>query len=544
MNTQKYQWLFYLITATIIATIGVQFYWNYKNYEENKRQVTNEIQLSLDNAVEEYYSSLAKSDFLTIIDNNSNSVAIFKNPLNLIKEKSYKSKSIGNIINKIKPNNSEKEKPRASINNLKFTFDENLSKEKIDSMMISAKDFVIEFNSNLDSLNNKKKDSVEVLNQITDKKKGFNLNSDGANKVIKYFRGKKAADSLKLIKNLKPIFISFLDQSVEYEKIDSLIEIQLQKKGIELTTSFHHLKNDTLFHQTKDSLLATEKKYLRSKSTFVKDNEAFKLVYNNPSIVALKRSSFGIFLSLLLSLAVISSLFYLLKIINQQKELAAIKNDLISNITHEFKTPIATISAAIEAIKNFNVLEDPEKTSKYLSMSSIQINKLHQMVEKLLETAMLDSEQLVLKKETVDIVDIAEKVVYKHQILAHKKELSFFTTLQPCYANVDVFHFENVISNLIDNAVKYGGNQIEMNISSVLNTIEITVIDDGNGIEKNQKEKIFDKFYRVPKGNTHDVKGFGIGLYYCKKIIEKHEGFIGLTSDKNKTIFKIIIPNE
>ena len=544
MNTQKYQWLFYLITATIIATIGVQFYWNYKNYEENKRQVTNEIQLSLDNAVEEYYSSLAKSDFLTIIDNNSNSVAIFKNPLNLIKEKSYKSKSIGNIINKIKPNNSEKEKPRASINNLKFTFDENLSKEKIDSMMISAKDFVIEFNSNLDSLNNKKKDSVEVLNQITDKKKGFNLNSDGANKVIKYFRGKKAADSLKLIKNLKPIFISFLDQSVEYEKIDSLIEIQLQKKGIELTTSFHHLKNDTLFHQTKDSLLATEKKYLRSKSTFVKDNEAFKLVYNNPSIVALKRSSFGIFLSLLLSLAVISSLFYLLKIINQQKELAAIKNDLISNITHEFKTPIATISAAIEAIKNFNVLEDPEKTSKYLSMSSIQINKLHQMVEKLLETAMLDSEQLVLKKETVDIVDIAEKVVYKHQILAHKKELSFFTTLQPCYANVDVFHFENVISNLIDNAVKYGGNQIEMNISSVLNTIEITVVDDGNGIEKNQKEKIFDKFYRVPKGNTHDVKGFGIGLYYCKKIIEKHEGFIGLTSDKNKTIFKITIPNE
>ena len=547
MNTQKYQWLFYLITATIIATIGVQFYWNYKNYEENKRQVTNEIQLSLDNAVEEYYSSLAKSDFLTIINNNSNSVAIFKKPLSLIKEKSYKSKSIGNVLNREKINNSEKEKPRVTLNNLKFTFNENLSKEKIDSMMSSAKDFVIEFNSDLDldSLNNKKKDSGEVLNLIIDKKKGFNLNPDGDQIMFdQYFRGKKAADSLKLIKNLKPIFISFLDQSVEYEKIDSLIEKQLQKKGIELTTSFHHLKNDTLFHQTKDSLLATEKNSLRSKSTFVKDNEAFKLVYDNPSIVALKRSSFGIFLSLLLSLAVISSLFYLLKIINQQKELAAIKNDLISNITHEFKTPIATISAAIEAIKNFNVLEDPEKTSKYLSMSSIQINKLHQMVEKLLETAMLDSEQLVLKKETVDIVDIAEKVVYKHQILAHKKELSFSTTLQPCYANVDVFHFENVISNLIDNAVKYGGNQIEMNISSVLNTIEITVVDDGNGIEKNQKEKIFDKFYRVPKGNTHDVKGFGIGLYYCKKIIEKHEGVIGLTSDKSKTIFKITIPNE
>jgi two-component system phosphate regulon sensor histidine kinase PhoR len=166
------------------------------------------------------------------------------------------------------------------------------------------------------------------------------------------------------------------------------------------------------------------------------------------------------------------------------------------------------------------------------------------MVEKLLETAMLDSEQLVLKKETVDIVSIAEGVISRHQIFANKKKILFSTTLQPCYANVDVFHFENVISNLIDNAVKYGGNQIEMNINSVLNAIEITVVDDGNGIEKNQKERIFDKFYRVPKGNTHDVKGFGIGLYYCKKIIEKHMGTIRLTSDKKQTIFKITIPNE
>ena len=102
-------------------------------------------------------------------------------------------------------------------------------------------------------------------------------------------------------------------------------------------------------------------------------------------------------------------------------------------------------------------------------------------------------------------------MISRHQIFANKKKILFSTTLQPCYANVDVFHFENVISNLIDNAVKYGGNQIEMNISSVLNTIEITVVDDGNGIEKNQKEKIFDKFYRVPKGNTHDVKGL-IGI--------------------------------
>jgi signal transduction histidine kinase len=534
MNTEKHRWILYLIVLTIITTISVQFYWNYKNYEENKQRVTNEIQLSLDNAVEEYYSSLAKSDFLTIIESKGKNTDTV----------TFKNSPLGKIINKVKNKNTKNDKSKVTINNLKFTSDENMPKHKIDSIINSATKFVRDFNYNIDSLKTKKIDTVKNFTQFTDDINGYNVNKNGTKTAIKYFRGKKAADSLKLFNNLKPIFISFLDQSVEYKKIDSLIENQLKKKGINLKTSFHHLKNDTLFHQTKDSLLNSKKNYIRSKSTFVKDNEAFKLVYSNPSILALKRSSFGIFLSLLLSLAVISSLFYLLKIINQQKELAAIKNDLISNITHEFKTPIATISAAIEAIKNFNALEDPEKTSKYLSMSSIQINKLHQMVEKLLETAMLDSEQLVLKKETVDIVSIAEGVISKHQIFANKKELLFSTTFQPCYVNVDVFHFENVISNLIDNAIKYGGNQIVMNINSVLNAIEITVVDDGNGIEKNQKEKIFDKFYRVPKGNTHDVKGFGIGLYYCKKIIEKHEGTIVLSSDKSKTIFKISIPNE
>ena len=224
--------------------------------------------------------------------------------------------------------------------------------------------------------------------------------------------------------------------------------------------------------------------------------------------------------------------------------MAAIKNDLISNITHEFKTPIATVSAAIEALESFNVLEDQEKTKKYLSMSSIQLKKLHQMVEKLLETATLDSEQLLLKKETIDVVELTKKLVSKHKLVCKNKELIFSTNLQPIYILVDVFHFENAISNLIDNAVKYGGNHIEININSVLKSTEITIADDGNGIEKNQQEKIFDKFYRVPKGNTHDVKGFGIGLYYCKKIIEKHKGILTLSSEKNKTIFKITIPNE
>ena len=514
MNTKKYQWLFYLITATIIATISVQFYWNYKNYEENKVRIANEIQLSLDNAVEEYYATLAKDEITTIINFSSNNEdSIFKHSKEFQKFKSLIKKDTCSI------------EPKFKITNILFTTDDKNDAKKTDSI-----------------LKNFAKEISEKNNIYIEGSKNRKLNNHSE---IKYFKGQKSADSLKLIKSLKPLFISITSNEIEYQQLDSLIKNQLDKKKIPIHFVFNHIKNDTIFHASTDTLFSkTKLKSVFSKSTYLKKDEAFKLLYINSSYEALKRSSFGIFLSLLLSLLIISCLFYLLKIINQQKELAAIKNDLISNITHEFKTPIATISTAIEAIEKFNVLEDTEKTKKYLSVSAIQLKKLHQMVEKLLETATLDSEQLLLKKETIDIVELTEKLVNKHQLLTHKKELIFSTNLQPVYVNIDVFHFENAVSNLIDNAVKYGGNQIEININSILKATEITIADDGNGIEKNQQEKIFDKFYRVPKGNTHDVKGFGIGLYYCKKIIEKHEGTIVLSSDKSKTIFKISIPNE
>ena len=140
MITKKYRWIFYLIAITIVATIGIQFYWNFKNYQENKRQVTNEIQLSLDNAVEEYYSSQAKSDFLTIINKNKDE--------NVIREN-----SLGSVLNKLK---LKKTKPKFTITNLKFTTDENMSQKKRDSIMKVTSAFVTEFNFNKDSVSKTK----------------------------------------------------------------------------------------------------------------------------------------------------------------------------------------------------------------------------------------------------------------------------------------------------------------------------------------------------------------------------------------------------
>jgi two-component system phosphate regulon sensor histidine kinase PhoR len=503
MNTKKYNWILYLISTTIVITIFVQLYWNHNHYKDNKQRVRNEIQNSLDIAIEEYYTNISKSNFYAVFNTDSTETG-------------------ENLFNTFLSRKKDSSKSEVKISSIEITTDDVHEYQKIPTLLDSS---IFK-----DSL---KEESFLKRRPLLDRmqKKGY-----------KFVRGKRSSDSIKLIKGVQSLVIALSSKGVDFDKLDSIFNSQLNKKGINTEHYLTLLKKDSIigvskFGQTTFPLFST------SKSTYFKPNESLRIYYQDPTLDALKKSSTGILLSLLLSTSVILSLFYLLKIIRKQKELAEIKNDLISNITHEFKTPIATISTAIEAIENFNVLEDKAKTRKYLSMSSAQLKKLHQMVEKLLETATLDSEKLILKKESVDIVDLIAKIVKKHQILT-EKNLSFSSNIHKKIQSLDVFHIENVISNLVDNAIKYGGKQIELNINSVLNQTIVTVADDGKGIEKNQQERIFDKFYRISKGNRHDVKGFGIGLYYSKKIIEKHGGTIHLESNTGITVFKINLPNE
>lgn len=235
---------------------------------------------------------------------------------------------------------------------------------------------------------------------------------------------------------------------------------------------------------------------------------------------------------------------YLFKIINKQKKIDAIKNDLIGNITHEFKTPITTISSAIEGIKNFSAQNDTEKTNRYLTISQQQIKKLSHMVEKLLETASLETDALALKKEKVDLIFMLKTNIEKHKMFCIYKNFNFYYDTEKVIVAIDLFHFENVISNLLDNAIKYGGNTINVALKIADNKVAIDFIDSGLGIAKEHHNKVFEQFYRIPKGNIHDVKGFGIGLYYAKKIMEKHGGNLTIIPTLANTHFKITLPYE
>ena len=503
MNLKKQHWTLYFITATIVLTIAVQLYWNYNNYLDNKQRVQNEIQSSLDIAIDEYYTDLSKSNFFTIIDYDSINI---------------KSSFLKDVWNE----DINSSKSKVSISSIKISSDYkgNVSSipKILDSIFITD---TIEFEFNDEKITPKK------LTKYQPEIQKFKINSD----------------SLKFLKGIQSVAIALNNDEINFTRLDSIFTNQLSKKGIKTPHYLVLLEKDIKVggsNKAKDIELSL---FSNSKSTFLRPDQNLRAYYEDPTIQALKKSSTGILLSLLLSLSVIFCLVYLLKIISTQKELAEIKNDLINNITHEFKTPIATISTAVEAIESFNVIDNKEKTKKYAAISAFQIKKLHVMVEKLLETATLDSESLMLQKEPTNIVDLIAKIAKKFELLA-KKDIKFTTNIDSKILKIDLFHFENAISNLVDNAIKYGGDSIEINLNSVLNVTEISVADNGKGIDKSQQERIFDKFYRVPKGNTHDVKGFGIGLYYTQKIIGKHNGSINVSSSFNNTIFKLQIPNE
>ena len=167
------------------------------------------------------------------------------------------------------------------------------------------------------------------------------------------------------------------------------------------------------------------------------------------------------------------------------------------------------------------------------------------MVEKILETATLNQENSSLLKKPINISELLENIIEKYKTINSEKTFKFISSVENSVLHVDEFQFENAIGNIIDNAIKYGGKNISIELNSIKNTLEILIKDNGNGIPRNEKEKVFEQFYRIPTGNTHNVKGFGIGLYYTKSIIEKHGGTINIVYDKNNnTTFKINFPNE
>jgi two-component system, OmpR family, phosphate regulon sensor histidine kinase PhoR len=280
-----------------------------------------------------------------------------------------------------------------------------------------------------------------------------------------------------------------------------------------------------------------------------KDGHYFTVYFPNLQLDQIKAaSSFSPMVYLMIVVVFVVVFFaFSLGIIIRQKRLSEVKNDFINNMTHELKTPISTISLSSELLLRLEDDADPDRMRKYASIIYKENKRLEKQVERVLNIAQLDKDKVTLNKETVSLFSILNDVKenFEFNQATGGGQLSMHKETDAEMLIADPVHLTNVLFNLVDNAVKYCKNipVILVTVKTEKEGYRIDIQDNGIGIKKEDLRLIFDKFYRVPTGNIHDVKGFGLGLYYVKLIIEAHKGKIDAKSTLDKgTTFSIWLP--
>jgi signal transduction histidine kinase len=272
----------------------------------------------------------------------------------------------------------------------------------------------------------------------------------------------------------------------------------------------------------------------------------YRAEFKDPTWFVLKKMSVQLLLALLLVALITLSFIFLYRNLAAQQKLTAIKNEFIGNITHELKTPIATVSVAIEAMRNFNALQNPERAKEYLEIAGQELNRLSLLVDKVLRLSMFENKQLELKVSTFDFLQLLNEVIKSMQLQFEKSNAIVNVEVkgEDFSIQADHMHITSVIYNLLDNAIKYSTDPvIQVTATATTGQVILTIKDNGIGIDPVYKDKIFEKFFRVPQGHQHNVKGYGLGLSYASHIISQHRGSIVAESDgKSGTTFTIKLP--
>jgi signal transduction histidine kinase len=323
-----------------------------------------------------------------------------------------------------------------------------------------------------------------------------------------------------------------LNDTISIEQIDSVYKKALALNGI-----------TAVFHITKDSIFKPENftgsDFATSKVPvgFLSKN-AYQASFDAPTFFLLGNMVPQMGLSVLLVAFIAITFLFLYRNLLAQKRLALMKNDFISNITHELKTPIATVNVAIEALRNFDALESPERTKEYLDISAVELQRLSMLVDKVLKLSMFENKDIELQRENIDLKQLVEEVIYSMRLQFEKNKATIsFKTFGPEFSMAaDRMHITSVIYNLIDNALKYSKVSpiINIELASISNELQLSVSDNGIGIASDYSDKIFDKFFRVPSGDHHNIKGYGLGLSYVAEVVRKHNGTINLETELGK----------
>lgn len=327
---------------------------------------------------------------------------------------------------------------------------------------------------------------------------------------------------------------------VKIEEYQDILEKSLTNKGIAIDFDFQITKETDTVSTIYTTLGKGDQQELQYKTEIFPDDIFSKNLFlslgfpgkNNliySKVYALLVGS--IIFTLIIIITFISTIYYM----QRQKKLSDIKSDFINNMTHEFKTPIATIRLATDAMESPKVMGIEKSVLYYLNIIRQENKRMNNQVERVLQMALIDQGQLQLDVQKNNVHDIIENCINVVQLSAKKKDGSISSLLKAtCFEiDIDEIHFANVINNLLDNAIKYNNNKPSIIIETYNqhNQLCIKVSDNGIGMDKEVQKHIFEKFYRRPTGNVHNIKGFGLGLSYVKAIIDEHQGEISVTSE-------------
>ncbi|WP_301400574.1 sensor histidine kinase [Polaribacter huanghezhanensis] len=400
-----------------------------------------------------------------------------------------------------------------------------------------------------------------VVKRITGREDIFNTNKFSANTDFSKNKASQIFTTIKRYPEYEEIVLkdafkvyksSFpIHKRISNRELNTTLKKEFTKRGIHIDFKYGVYSSDGYLTNLKSGYYTINKANSISSPLFVDDsgNSEFKLYVTFPNqqehILAdisniLLLSVFFIFIIIV---AFSSSLYQIIK----QKKISEIKSDFINNMTHEFKTPIATINLALDAIKNPKIINDSEKVNRYVKMIREENKRMHAQVENVLRISRLEKNQIDIHKIAIDMDDIVEDAISHVRLLVTDKKGNITTHLHALQSEVlgNDLHLTNVVVNILENALKYSNDEpnIEVFTESTAKFFILKIKDDGIGMSKSAQKYVFDKFYREHKGDIHNVKGHGLGLAYVKEIVESHQGTVFVESEKGKgSTFTVKLP--
>ena len=524
MNKLFFRLLVLLMSLSLIGIILVQVYWFNTSFKNNEEQFRFHVKQVIGNVADK----LQKEEAFSFID----------------KYKKLKD-SIG------------KEPQKSDF--LEFGYyqrDSRTNETIIYSNNIISEDYNIS-----SSFFDKKSDSIKLKNftskRVTEVFNNGNVDKSGMQQKMTPDLKIKKTGKLAILDNAQfEIFFKDiaaakpLQQRVSKEKLFKLLKTELDEYGVK--TPFEYgIYSNGLATKIQSESFRYEKSKTYSIPVFT-DNEGnnkYQLLVSFPHKQKFLFSELvGItLLSIIFTLVIVIAYSSALNQLIRQRQISEIKTDFINNMTHEFKTPIATINLALDAIKNPKVIDDKEKIQRYLQMIRDENKRMHAQVENVLRISKLERKELEITKESYSIHEIIEEAIEHVNLILEDRQGTIETHLSATRTTVllnDV-HFTNVIVNVLDNAIKYSPDEPRINIytENVKDFVIIKIKDQGLGMSKVAQKKIFEKFYREHTGDLHNVKGHGLGLAYVKRIVEDHNGQIFVESEKGKgSLFIIKLP--